>query len=241
MEPETRKLSTILLEAMQAKNMSLEKLAQASNISERFLEPLISDNFNKMPSSPYLHGYILKIGTLLSLDGEKLWEIYFKENDSIKKSGKTDELPKNRFEKIKFDRRILIGGALGIVVLVFVIWRVQAYFSPPPLTLQDFSENMIVENSMYDLKGQVDPKNQLLLNGEQIYPNTDGTFEKKIELQPGFNALSFKIKKFLGKEYTIEKQIFFKTDATPVKNVKRVQETTNTETGTTSASTTPTE
>lgn len=241
MEPETRKLSSILLEAMQVKNISLEKLAQTANISERFLEPLLNDDYLKMPPSPYLHGYIKKIADLLNLDGEKLWETYFKENETIRKSGRTDALPKNRFEKAKIDRRIFVGAGLGLLVLIFVVWRIQAYFSPPALNLQDFSENMVVENSVFDLKGQVDPKNQLLLNGEQIYPNTDGTFEKKIDLQPGFNALSFKIKKFLGKEYTIEKQIFYKTEAAPTRSVKRAPETTETETGTTTENTTTTE
>src|SRR3989344_4041869 len=74
---------------------------------------------------------------------------------------------------------------------------------------------MVVENKEYVIKGNSDPSRQLILNGEQLYPAPNGDFEKTIELQPGFNALSFKIKKFLGSEYTIEKQIFYKTDETP--------------------------
>lgn len=210
-----RKLSSLLLDAMQAKGLNVEKLATLTNISERFIEPLLSDDFKKLPASPYLHGYIVKIGSVLGLDGEEVWNAFFKENDEVKRSGKFDELPKNRFEKRHIDRRVVAGGALGILFLIFVIWRIQVYFAPPALALSDFTENMVVENKEYVIKGNSDPSRQLFLNDEQIYPAENGDFEKTIELQPGWNALSFKIKKFLGSEYTIEKQIFYKTDETP--------------------------
>ncbi len=217
MDPEQqRKLSSILLDAMQAKNITFEKLAAVTNISERFLEPLFVDDFSRLPALPYLHGYIAKIGTVLGLDGEEIWKAYFEENPAIKRSGKSDELPKNRFKKIKIDRRLIAGVIAGAVFLIFVVWRIQAYFGPPALALQDFSDNMAVEAKEYIIKGNVDPQNQLFLNGEQIYPSPNGDFEKTIELQPGFNALSFRIKKFLGKEYTVEKEIFWKTAETPV-------------------------
>lgn len=211
MEPEIRKLSSVLAEAMQAKNMSLEKLANLSNISERFLEPLLTDKHAKLPASPYLRGYILKIAGILNLDGEKIWETYFRENDMLRKSGGKDALPKNRFEKIRIDRKYIIAGVLAFLALIYVVWRIQAYFSPPPLALPDLTDNMIVEESSFTIKGNIDPKNQLSLNGEQIYPDEAGNFEKTVDLQPGFNALSFKIKRFLGNEYTLEKQIFWKT------------------------------
>lgn len=217
MEPQEqqRKLSSVLLDAMQAKNLNVDKLATLTNISERFIEPLLSDELKKLPSSPYLHGYIVKIGSVLGLDGEEMWSVYFKENLEVRRSGKFDDLPKNRFEKRHIDRRIVFGGALGIIFLIFAIWRIQVYFGPPALSLADFTDNMVVETPEYTMRGNVDAKHQLILNGEQIYQESNGDFEKEIALQPGWNALSFKIKKFLGNEYTIEKQIFLKTDKTP--------------------------
>jgi transcriptional regulator with XRE-family HTH domain len=211
MEPDARKLSSILIEAMQVKNMSLEKLASVSGVSERFIEPLLRDDYGRMPASPYLHGYILKISQALAIDGEYIWENYFKASDAIRKAGKSDALPRNRFEKVRIDRKYIVGAVLALLALVYIVSRVQAYFSPPPLSLEDFSENMVVDDSTYTVRGSTDPKNQLFLNGEQIYPAESGAFEREIELQPGFNALSFKIKKFLGREYVIEHQIYWKT------------------------------
>lgn len=224
MEENTRKLSSILAEAMQAKNISFEKLAALSNVSERFLEPLLQDDYAHLPASPYLRGYILKISQVLGLEGEKIWETYFKESPVVRKSGGTDELPKNRFEKAKIDRRYIAGAILGLVFIVYVGWKIQSYFSVPNLELQDFTENMVTEKSPYELSGVIDPKNQLFINGEQIYPDETGKFEKTVELQPGFNALSFKIKKFLGSEYIIEKQIYFKT-ATSSRSIRTPLET----------------
>lgn len=210
-----KKLSSILIEAMQSRNLTLEKLAVSTNISERFLEPLLTDDFKLLPASPYLHGYIIKIGTTLGLDGEELWNTYFKNNEDIRRSGKTDELPKNRFEKTHMNKKVIVAGALGILFLIFIVWRVQAYFAPPSLSFENLADNMVVESGKFTLRGNTNPSNQLFLNGEQIYPSPNGNFEKELELQPGWNAFSFKVKKFLGSEYTYEKQIFRKTDETP--------------------------
>jgi hypothetical protein len=51
------------------------------------------------------------------------------------------------------------------------------------------------------------------LNGERIYPDENGNFSKEIELKEEFNTLVFEAKKFLGKESTVTKQIFYEKPA----------------------------
>ena len=64
----------------------------------------------------------------------------------------------------------------------------------------------------------MNPNDQLTLNGERLYPDKDGKFEKSIQLQSGFNTLTFSIKKLLGKEYIINKQVFYKQPEEPPQN-----------------------
>ena len=85
---ENKSLSNLILDSLRLKGMSVEKLAQLTGISEMFLEQLLEEKFEKLPSYPYVRGYLIKIGNVLNLDGEKLCQEYIKHNQTIKSSGK---------------------------------------------------------------------------------------------------------------------------------------------------------
>ena len=75
---------------------------------------LAEDNLEDLPAAPYVHGYLIRIAEALGLNGEKMWIEYQKSNETLKRSGKNDELPKNRFESTKINTKI-------ILILVFVM------------------------------------------------------------------------------------------------------------------------
>lgn len=210
-ESNTRSLSTTLIEAMKIKGFSLEKLAQITGVSDRFIEYLLGEKLDQLPSAPYIHGYILKIGEALGLDGENLWREFFKNSRIVRTSGARDALPGNEMHRKKINKKVAVVIMLAVFVLSYVAFRIQAYFGEPYFVLENLTDNMVVAEQSFTIRGKINIRDQIMLNGEQVYPNEKGVFEKKIQLQPGFNALSFKIKKFLGKEYTIDKQIFYKT------------------------------
>lgn len=210
-ESNTRSLSATLIEAMKIKGFSLEKLAQITGVSDRFIEYLLGEKFDQLPSAPYIHGYILEIGKALGLDGENLWRDFFKNSRIVRTSGARDALPGNEVHRKKINKKVVVIIVLAVFVLSYVAFRIQVYFGEPYFILENVTDNMTVTDPSFIIKGEIHIRDQIMLNGEQIYPNEDGAFEKKIQLQSGFNALGFKIKKFLGKEYTIDKQIFYKT------------------------------
>ncbi|KKU15548.1 MAG: hypothetical protein UX22_C0007G0006 [Candidatus Jorgensenbacteria bacterium GW2011_GWA2_45_9] len=201
--------SDIILEAMRAKGVSLDYLSQTTGISDRFLSLLIEKRVEELPPSPYLHGYIIKISKALGLDGEQVWIKHFKDADFVRKTGTSNTLPGNMFLRRRLNKKIVAFSVLGIIVAVYVFVRLYSYFGTPELSLSGVEDNMVVKEENFTLKGKTPPTNDLILNGEQIYLSSDGSFEKEIKLSPGFNTLKFNVKKFLGKEYTIEKRIFF--------------------------------
>lgn len=214
MNEENKNLPSIILDSLRAKGLNLERLSQLSGVSERFLNLLIDGKFEKLPSRPYAHGYLLKIADILNLDGENLWQEFLKNNETIKRSGKNDELPKNRFALPKFNKKFIIAVLLIIVFGIFIAARASSFLSKPQLDLENPKENkIIVQEPNFTVKGKINPEDRLTLNNEQIYPDKSGHFEKIIELQPGFNTLTFKVKKFLGNEHIIAKQIFYEAPA----------------------------
>lgn len=206
---EERSASEIFSDAMKAKGLSVEKLAQITGISDRFLSLLLDDRFDKLPSAPYVHGYILKIAETLNLDGEELWRTYFKHTGIVKKSGAEDALPKNRFRSRVINKKVFLWGIFIFFVAAYVLTQLFSFFKNPGVFLEGIDDNTVVTTSSFHLIGKADPKDNIILNGEQLYPRDDGSFEKDLILAPGFNTLTFEVKKFLGKEYSFERQLFY--------------------------------
>lgn len=215
MEQELRPFSSIIIDALRAKNLNVEKLVQLTGVSDRFIALLLDEQFERLPAAPYTRGYILKIAEVLGLDGERLWREYLKNHDDLRKSGSKDTLPPNRFETPTFlSKKIIAGAVLAILVIVFFLLRLPSLFGTPELSITNIPDNLVVSTSTYAVTGKVNPQNQLTVQGQIVYPQGDGSFSRSVSLQPGFNTIEFKVKKLLEKEIVITKQIFYQTSST---------------------------
>jgi len=68
---------------------------------------------------------------------------------------------------------------------------------------------LIVYAPMAAIEGKIDPRDSLELNGEPIYPDSTGSFSEQVPLEQGINTFEFKIKRFLGRETKIQRQIIY--------------------------------
>lgn len=219
----TKSISALLTDAMRLKNMSVEKLSQVTGISDRFLGLLLEERFNKLPSAPYVRGYLLKIGEVLSIDGGELWEIIKSHHtQTVAKSGEKDMLPKNRFKIESLNIKMVIFGVIGIIFFIFLLFRIPALLGKPKFELYDIQDGMKVTTSTLSIRGTINPSDELFINDEQIVANEKGDFEKTIELTPDFNTLHFTVKGLLGKELQETKQIFY--EAPKIETKKNINE-----------------
>jgi len=205
-----KSISALLTDAMRAKNMSVEKLSQVTGISDRFLELILEERFNKLPSAPYVHGYLLKIGEVLSIDGDELWKIIkYHHTQTITQSGEKDMFPKNRFLVKSKNIKVIIGGIILIFFIIFLLFRIPAFLGKPKLELFGIQDGIRVTTSTLFIHGTINPSDELFINDEQIFANEKGDFEKIFELVPEFNTFHFAVKGLLGKELQETKQIFY--------------------------------
>jgi len=212
MEERRNNLSSLILETLRAKNLSVEKLSQMTGVPERFLNLLIEERFEKLPAAPYVHGYLLKIAQALNLEGDRLWGEYLKDNALIRRSGKKDELPPNRFalSAITVNKKIIAFVSVLLILGIFVVIRLPSILGVPKLFV-DVEDDVVTSSSVITLSGTIEPKDQLTINGELIYSDSNGAFTKTVTLETGFNTFVFNVKRFLGKERTAVKQIFYQT------------------------------
>lgn len=200
----------MLTEILQEKNISLAKLSELTGISGRFLESLIQEKYERLPAAPYVRSYLFKIAEVLNLDSQKLWQEYQK-NNQLKKSGLNDNLPLNRFSPKPLNKKIIFL-LMMILLIGYLAFKYNFFLSKPTLSLLGqlaSSANPVVSESNFKIEGRAESGDQLLINKENVFVDENGYFQKDFSLQPGLNIIQFQIKKLLGRETIITKQVLY--------------------------------
>ncbi len=199
----------MLTEILQDKNINLAKLSESTGISERFLKALIEEKYEKLPAAPYIRSYLFKIADALNADGEKLWQEYQK-NVQLKKSGSSDHLPLNRFSPKPLNKKIIFA-LIAVILAGYLAFQYNFFSGKPTLSLlgQLASSTNPVSDPNLKIEGRVKSGDQLTINKENTYVDENGYFQKDFSLQPGLNIVQFQIKRFLGRETTITKQVLY--------------------------------
>lgn len=204
-----KKLSELLRDAAELRGLTFDRLAELSDIPERYLLALRDGEFGKLPAAPYVRGYLIKLGEILSVDGEVFWQVY-KSEAPIKKSGPQDRLPSNRFAIKSLNKKTIILGAVLLLVVIYLAWRAPIFLGAPSIEIiSPAANNYVVKTPQAKLVGEINPSDKLMVNGEEVLVGASGRFEKDYELQPGINTFEFVVKRFLGKETKIVRQIIY--------------------------------
>lgn len=205
---QTKNLTEIFHEALSLRGLNIEKLAELTDVPKMYLEALRDADFKKLPASPYVRGYLMKIAEALRIDGEMLWQTY--KNENIKTSGAKDKLPHNRFLVKPLKKRMLVFGFVAILVIIYLVWQIDNLLGVPKIEITNPAfPTIIVNDPNLKLSGETDNQNKLTINNEEVFIRKDGQFEKEISLQPGINTIEFKIKRLLGKEVKVVRQVIY--------------------------------
>ena len=198
-------ITALLQESMEVKGLDAGKLADLTDVPQRFISSLVSGDFNNLPSEPYIRGYLFKIAGVLEADPNFLWRS-FRQSAEIHSSGSGDVLPANRFGLKKVSNKKVWIILAAIAVLIFLSFRINSILGKPTLevSLPEATASQII-----DVTGQVTPGDTLTLNDEVIYPDKSGKFEKKVQLESGPNTLKFRVERYLGREITVDKQVLY--------------------------------
>ncbi|MBI2278732.1 MAG: helix-turn-helix domain-containing protein [Candidatus Brennerbacteria bacterium] len=206
-------LAEALAEAMRLKGFTVSKLAEMTGVAERIIELFLAERFEDLPPSPYVHGYLLKIGESLGADGNALWNAYGKFHREIRRAGHRDTLPENRFALPKIPRKLAIGALLAL--LAAGLAGARLFFGGSSFMLEmNIPENLVVATSTYLLEGHARPGDQLTVNGALIVLEDDGAFAEELNLVPGFNTLRFVITRPLERARESVRKIFYQVSTT---------------------------
>ncbi len=204
-------LRELLSEAMEFRVLNVEKLVELTDIPKHYLSALITGDFKKLPAAPYIRGYLTKISEILQIEQDVLWLAYQKESSLYKTSGPQDKLPSNRFAfKTPYKKTTITIVVVILVVVIYFAWQFGNFFGTPKIEIVSPAvDNFTINTPSIRLIGKINPRDKLTINQEEILAEESGRFEKEFSLQLGINTVEFKVKRFLGKETKVIRQVIY--------------------------------
>ena len=200
---------SFIYEKMKERGLTVKKLSELSGIPLKHLENMGRGNFEALPPAPYFRGYLRMLGRILDFDPELWWD-HFQKNAHLKRSGGTDELPRNRFapQPVKKYRWLIFGGVL---VIFYFGFRFSEIVGQPVVTIYTPRENIstVGENTIV-VAGRVEGSDELFVNSEPVTIEKDGAWQKNMFLEPEMNTIRIVARKFLGRETTVVREVIYR-------------------------------
>jgi hypothetical protein len=208
MPPEEQNFQTFFATRVKDRNMSFRKLSELTGIAPAHLENMMAGRFDELPSAPYVHGYLMRLGKVLDFDGEAWWERLKKER-LVTHSGPADALPNNRFLRPSPTKFIWIG-AVAVLVIIYLGFQLPIIFGKPSVAiLFPTSSPYSTASSTFTFSGVARGTDSLSLNGDPITIASDGTWQKSVLLQDGVNTFQIQAKRVLGGETDITEEVMY--------------------------------
>ncbi len=202
-------LNELIKERLAAKDLNLEKALQLTEIPRHYLEAILKGQWSRLPAAPYAKGYLKKIAAIIDSDGKELWDLYENESE-VRASGANDKLPENRFAIKTANHRLIWPIAIVAALAVYVFLNADRFLGVPKIDVDSpLSATFITTFPSFTLRGNADPRDKLYINGEEVYIDKNGGFQKNYNLQPGVNTFEFLATRFLGRENKVVKQIIY--------------------------------
>lgn len=202
-------------------------LSLRTGIPAKHLKKIENGDWRNLPSGVYAKGFLKKYAQVVGLDEGEVCFRYECELDlaaqvSNKESVVYKNYKSNSANAPKLKRAFAAGfifrssfrkiaaSALVFTVLAYIFWQFRVILEKPKLVLSYPSqEDVIVSESRINLMGETSPGATLTINNEAVYPETDGSFVKAVELLNGLNVLEIKTISRFGKETKIVKRVTY--------------------------------
>lgn len=189
--------------------MSLPDVSKATHIQVKYLEFLENGAYEKLPADVYVRGFLRSYARHLNIDEQALVKLYERERNIQKNLGHEVEKTVSSYAPISMviTSRSLIYGCIGLLLFgafFYLFQEFRSFASEPTLTILSPNSGAVIENDEVSVAGKTDRGAQVTLNGQEVFVDTDGSFQEKLVLQPGMNVISIRTINRFHKEKTIQ-------------------------------------
>lgn len=202
----------ILKKARVEKRLDFETIEKDLRIRKKFLQAIEDNTWNKLPSLPYIKGFLRNYSRYLDLKPEEIVAIFRRqfrdgEKDGILPKGLLDPLNK---PILHFTPQIAVGAVTLLFFFLFfgyLFFQYRIYTSPPQLTIIKPQEGEIVPAGKIEILGKTDNDVVISVNNQKIVVSASGEFSTQLTLSPGINAITIEAVSKYGKKKSITRTI----------------------------------
>lgn len=207
-----RTIGEILKRARLEKKLEFEEIEKTLKIRKKFLIALEENSWEKLPSLPYIKGFLRNYSNYLGLKPEEMVAIFrrqFQEKDKTRllPTGLTNPLNE---PIIQFTPKLTVTLIISVFLLLFfgyLFTQYKNYTSVPQLIIQQPAEGEILNTDKVKIAGKTDNDAVISINNQKIAVTADGEFSTIITLPPGINSLLIESTSKSGKKRTINRTI----------------------------------
>ncbi|MDZ7586747.1 MAG: helix-turn-helix domain-containing protein, partial [Patescibacteria group bacterium] len=195
-------IGEILKNARVSRKLTLTDLSRLTKISLTTLKALEKNQFNKLPSTTYIQGFIKNYTQALRLDPAKTLAVFKRDYDrhhakKILPQGLIQPLNQSFLTSV-FGRNLIAASIILLILAGYLIFMIIKLYRPPQLIIDQPQEAQEVASPIL-IKGKTDRDANLTLNNQTVNLEPDGQFTTVYSTQSGALELKFNATSRRGK------------------------------------------
>lgn len=205
-------IGQLLKQARTAKKKSLEQVSLDTKIPQTTLQFLEADDFDRLPATPHVKGFIRNYAQAVGLDPHKALAVFRRDLVAGRSGAIVPQgLARPLNNQPGLARRLTVLLPVAAVLALFLGylgWQLKGYLAPPELTITQPQPAAVLKGPAVEVKGWVSADSSVWVNETlaEVLPN--GQFKAGISLLPGKNTLKIRAQNRRGKkaveEVTVE-------------------------------------
>lgn len=208
----TRSIGEILRTEREKKHLSLDRLSVVTSIPIQKIQYLELNQFELLPSAPYVRGYLRTIARELNLDPEPLISILRRD---YKESARGELLPRELLQppapKFVFSTRVNVAVIMVISVVGVMVGYglIQAYLAslPPRLVVTQPAQYQVVAATVV-VEGSTNPDTSVVINDQPAMVNSVGGFKGEVVYTTqGLQAINVEVTDRRGQRNQLKREV----------------------------------
>ncbi len=202
----------ILKKARIEKKLSLEDIEKNLHIRKKFLAAIEENAWDKLPSLPYIKGFLRSYSSYLGLKSEEIIAIFRRQFSLQEKSGLLPEGLTHPVDEpaIRFTPQLAVVAIITSFIVLFFTYlflQYKAYTNPPNLIVEKPAEGEILLGDKITVAGKTDSHAVISVNNQKIAVSQNGEFTTTLSLPPGINTILIESTNKFGKKKSITRTI----------------------------------
>jgi cytoskeletal protein RodZ len=192
--------------------LDLADLAPQLKIPAKYLEAIEESRYQDLPGLVYARNFVRLYASRMSLNLTTVMEKFEEEYAIMAKTrgiARPLMVQRAKTEAPWYRRhgRLLIAGAVIMIVLAYFGWQIWNLFTPPNLVIVRPATDVTTTESAITVSGISEGDAKVSINNAPIQINDRGEFSESIDLQRGLNTLKITAKKKYSRERVVYRNI----------------------------------